>query len=47
MKQYRNTVVLAKYSAHGYYILRTSCILRPRIRGSFRDLKFPRKSWTN
>ena len=30
---------------HGYYILRKSCILKPRIRGSFRDLKFPRKSW--
>ena len=28
----------------GYYILRKSWILKPRSRGSFRDLKFPRKS---
>ena len=27
-----------------YYMLRKSCILKPRIRGSFRDLNFPRKS---
>ena len=36
--------VLSKCSTHGYYILRTSCILKPRICGSFRDLNFPRKS---
>ncbi len=32
------------HSTHGYYILRKSRILKPRIRSSFRDLKFPRKS---
>ena len=33
-----------KCSTHGYYMLRKSCISKPRIRGSFRDLEFPRKS---
>ena len=30
-------------SAHGYYILRKSRIMKPRICGSCRYLKFPRK----
>ena len=36
--------IFSRCSTHGYYTLRTSCISRPRTRGSFRDLKFPRKS---
>ena len=42
--------ILSKRSTCGYYILRKSCILKPRIRGSFRDLEFPinsgeKKNW--
>ena len=39
--------MFSKCSTCGYYMLRTSCMLKPRIRGSFRDLKFPRKSGKN
>ena len=35
--------IFSKCSTHGHYVLRKSCIFEPRIRGSFRDLKFPRK----
>ncbi len=34
----------SKCSTHGYYIWGKYCIFKHRIRGSFRDLKFPRKS---
>ena len=35
--------IFSKCSTHGYYILRKSCVLKPRIRGSFRDLKVSKK----
>ncbi len=35
--------MFSKCSTHGYYLLKTSCISKPRFRGSFRDLKFPIK----
>ncbi len=37
-------IVFSKCGTHGYYMLRKYCIFKPRIRGSLRDLKFPRQS---